>query len=207
VKKVNILAIGAHPDDIEFGCGGTLAKYVGRSHRLFLLIMTLGEQGGSAALRKAEQESSACVLGAEHIFWGGYEDTHIIVNQQIIQNLENVIHQVQPDFIFCHYPDDSHQDHRHLAQAVISATRNMRNVLFYEGPTTKGFTPCVYVYISTSIDTKIEALKAHHSQIMKTNVKGLSIIEIAHASANFRGIQVGVKHAEGFFPLKLFINI
>jgi LmbE family N-acetylglucosaminyl deacetylase len=207
MKKINILAIGAHPDDIEFGCGGALAKYVDKSHRLFLLIMTAGEQGGKAAVRKAEQTVAANILGAEHVFWGKYEDTHIVVDKRIIENLENVISQVKPDFIFCHFPDDTHQDHRHLAQAVISATRNMRNVLFYEGPTTREFNPCVYVDISASFPTKINALKAHHSQIMKTNVKGLSIIEIAQASANFRGIKVGVKCAEGFVPLKLFINI
>lgn len=205
--KVNILAIGAHPDDIEFGCGGTLIKYTQKGHRLFLLVMTEGGFGAAGGKRVAEQVDSKEILGAEEIFWGGYKDTHLVVDKELIGKIENVIKEVKPDFIFCNFPDDTHQDHRHLAQAIMSATRYIRNVLFYEGPTTQNFRPHVFVDIADTLDQKIQALKAHRSQVMKTNIEDLSIVEVARSSANFRGIQERVKYAEAFHSLRLFINI
>lgn len=207
MKKVNILAIGAHPDDIEFGCGGALIKYTRRGHRLFLLVLTGGGAGAAAATRIAEQEASGKILGAEKIYWGGYEDTHLIVDVGLIGKVEEVISKVNPDFIFCNFPDDTHQDHRHLAQAIMSATRYIRNVLFFEGPTTQNFNPQVFVDINATLDAKIKALKAHRSQVMKTNIEDLSIVEVARSTANFRGIQGRVKYAEAFHSLRLFINI
>lgn len=207
MKKMKILAVGAHPDDIEFGCGGTLAKYTEKGHRLSLLIMTEGDLGGEAQVRISEQLNSNGILGVEKIFWGGYQDCHMVVDKAVISKIENVISAVNPDFIFCHYPDDTHQDHRHLSQAVITATRYIRNVLFYEGPTTQDFSPQIYVDIFDTIDMKIKALKAHCSQVSKTNIEDLTIIELARSTANFRGTQGRVKYAEAFSALRLFINI
>ena len=207
MQKATILAIGAHPDDIEFGCGGTIIKYTERGHRLFLQIMTAGGLGAETATRIAEQESSKAILGAEDIFWCGYEDTHLVVDVELIGKIETVIKKVKPDFIFCNFPEDTHQDHRHLSQAVMSATRYIRNVLFFEGPTAQNFKPHVFVDISDTLDKKIQALKAHKSQVMKTNIEDLSIVEVARSSANFRGIQGRVKFAEAFHSLRLFINI
>ena len=207
MKKVNILAIGAHPDDIEFGCGGSLTKYSQRGHQLFLLVMTGGGSGAPSETRMAEQTAARQILGAEDIFWGGYQDTHLGVDAEMIKKIESVIASVKPEFIFCHFPDDTHQDHRHLAQAVMSATRYIRNVLFYEGPTTQNFNPQVYVDIADTLEVKLEALRAHRSQVMKTNIEDLSIIEVVRSCANFRGIQGRVKYAEAFHALRLFINI
>ncbi len=148
MNKANILAIGAHPDDIEFGCGGTLIKYNRNGHRVFLLVMTGGGLGGSTSVRMQEQEDSKEILGVEKIYWGGYEDTQLITDIELIGKIESAIAEVKPDFIFCNYPDDTHQDHRHLAQAIMSATRYIRNVLFFEGPTTQNFNPQVFVDIS-----------------------------------------------------------
>ena len=204
---MNILAIGAHPDDIEFGCGGTLIKFARNGHHVFLLVMTQGGMGGDTAVRRQEQHDAADIIGAREVFWGGYEDTHLKADTESIATVESILSRVAPRFIFCHFPDDTHQDHRFLAQATISATRYVRNVLFYEGPTTQNFGPQVFVDISQSLDRKIEALKAHHSQIGKTNIEDLSIVELARSSANFRGIQGRVKYAESFHSLRLFINI
>ncbi len=207
MKKMNILAIGAHPDDIEFGCGGTLIKYSEAGHNVFLLVMTLGDQGGNSEIRSKEQMASKKIIGAKELYWGGYEDTHLIVNKELITKIEEVISENNPDMIFCHYSEDTHQDHRHLTQAVMSAARNLKNVIFYEGPTTQNFSPGVFVDISDLLENKIDSLMAHESQVTKTNIKDLSIVEIARSLANFRGIQGRVRNAEAFQPLRLFINI
>jgi LmbE family N-acetylglucosaminyl deacetylase len=207
LPPMNILAIGAHPDDIEIGCGGSLIKYAQHGHQIHLMVVTRGEQGGDRAVRRREQEAAARVVGAKRIFWGEYQDTKVGIDRQLIQRIEKVIAEVNPLFIFVHYGDDTHQDHRHLATCTVTATRYTRNVLFYEGPTTQNFTPTVFVNIDSVLEKKLEALKAHGSQVMKTNIEGVSIIDIARSSANFRGLQGRARNAEGFMPLRLFINI
>jgi len=207
MKLMKILAIGAHPDDIEFGCGGTLFKYTAKGHQAFLMIMTKGDEGGEPEVRIAEQEASQSILGIDRIYWSDYQDTKLVVDKEMINKIEAVIADVDPDFILTHFPYDTHQDHRHLAQATISATRYIKNVMFFEGPTTQNFTPNVYVDISEALDTKIDALTAHHSQMEKTNIEDMSIVELARSTANFRGIQGRVKYAEAFTSLRLFINV
>ena len=206
-RQLRILALGAHPDDIEAGCGGTLVKYARGGHRIFLLVMTEGECGATDGIRKREQEQAAKVIGIEKLYWGGYADTRLPLDQEVIQRIEQVVRQVQPDFIFVHFPDDTHQDHRHLATCTVTATRYTRNVLFYEGPTTQNFSPTVFVDIDPVLEEKAAALEAHASQVSKTNIEGLTIVDIIRASAHFRGIQGRVKNAEGFVPLRLFINV
>jgi LmbE family N-acetylglucosaminyl deacetylase len=204
---MNILAIGAHPDDIEFGCGGTLVKYARKGAEIDLMVMTDGSRGGRARVRRREQEEAAEVLGAARVHWGGYRDTLLPSVRHLIYRMEKVIRRTPRDFIFVNFPEDTHQDHRYVARAAISATRWARNVLFYEGPTTVNFTPTVFIDIAEEIAVKIDALHRHTSQIAKTRIEGTPISEIAQASAHFRGVQGRVRWAEGFAPLRLFINI
>ncbi|HID95244.1 MAG TPA: PIG-L family deacetylase [Candidatus Latescibacteria bacterium] len=204
---MNILAIGSHPDDIEYGCGGTLLKLNRQNHPIYLYVATGGDFGGDPSIRMKEQEESAREIGARRVFWGGYKDTQIPMSQDLIANIERVIHQVKPDFIFVHYPDDTHQDHRILSNATITATRYIRNFLFYEGPTTQNFSPSVYVDIEETLERKIQLLKIHHSQVTKTNIGDMTVMELAQSTANFRGIQGRVKYAEAFCPSRLFMLI
>lgn len=204
---MKILALGCHPDDIEFGCGGTLTKYSASGHDVYMMVMTEGHAGGDQSTRKQEQAAAAEILGCKQLFWGGYQDTELPLNRTLIQTLEKVIARIEPVFIFVHYGDDTHQDHRVLSQATITATRYTRNVLFYEGPTTQNFIPTVFVALTDVIDRKIAALRAHASQVQKTNIGDLNIVELAEAASLFRGTQARIKHAEGFTPLRLFINV
>ena len=204
---MRILAIGAHPDDVEFGCGGTLIKYAQQGHDVSLLVMTDGGGGGDGRIRRQEQQAARDILGVSKLYWGEYPDTAIPLNRESIQRVERVILDVRPDFIFVHSQDDTHQDHRHLSVATITATRYTRNVLLYEGPTTQNFSPNVFVDIDGVLKNKIAALQAHESQVTKTNIEGMNILDIVQSSAHFRGIQGRVRNAEAFVPLRLFINI
>ena len=207
IQTMNVLAIGAHPDDIEYGCAGTLIKYAERGHHIYLMVLTSGQEGGSSEIRKQEQENAAELMSVQKIFWGGYHDTQLPLNKELIEKIEEVLGEVNPDLILVNYGDDTHQDHRILTQATMSATRYVRNVLFFEVPTTQNFNPQVYVDISDTLERKSQVLNAHASQVMKTNIEDMYIIELAQASATFRGIQGRVKFAEAFAPLRLFINI
>lgn len=206
--KMQILAIGAHPDDIEIGCGATLAKFAAKGHATYMFIATDGGAGGNAQVRRQEQAQSAAILQVTDIFWGNYADTEIRIDTPSIMSIETIIHQLKPDMIFVNYPDDTHQDHRHIAANTISATRYIRNVLFYETPTTQNFQPNVFVDIGTTFfEYKLKALRAHSSQINRTNIANLSILQVAESSAHFRGVQARVAYAEAFHSLRLFINI
>ncbi len=207
IQTMNILAIGAHPDDIEYGCAGTMIKYAERGHHIFLMVLTSGQEGGSTEIRQQEQEAAAEVMKVQKVFWGNYHDTQLPLNKELIEKIEEVLGEVKPDLILVNYGDDTHQDHRILTQATMSATRYIRNVLFFEVPTTQNFNPQVFVDISDTLERKFKVLEAHASQVMKTNIEDMYIIELARANATFRGIQGRVKFAEAFAPLRLFINI
>ena len=204
---MNVLALGAHPDDIEYGCGGMLTKYAEKGHDVFLWIASDGSLGGEGAVRRQEQSDSALIIGAREVFWGDYRDTEVPLTRELIGRIETVIKQIQPRMIFVHYPDDTHQDHRNLAQGTMSATRYVPNFLFYEGPTTQNFAPNCFTDVEKVLDKKLASLEAHRSQVAKTNIEDLTILELAVSSANFRGIQARVKYAEAFQSIRLLINI
>ena len=205
---MNVLAIGAHPDDIEFGCGGMLAKYADRGHEVYLFVASDGALGGDGGVRRSEQEESARILSASRVFWGDYRDTEVPLTRDMIVRLETVIREIKPRMILVHYPDDTHQDHRNLAQAALSATRFVPNFLFYEGPTTQNFTPNCFTDIAEVLeDRKLACLKVHRSQVTKTNIEDLMILELARSTANFRGIQARVKYAEAFQSVRLLLNL
>lgn len=207
-KKMRILAIGAHPDDIEIGCGGTLAKFSDLGHEVFLFVATDGSAGGCADIRKAEQETSKKIMKAKGLIWGDYKDTEITIDKSTIASVEGVIRKISPDYIFINYSDDTHQDHRHLSTITVSATRYIHNVLFYETPMTQNFQPNIFVDIGQKyLDLKISLLNAHASQVDRTNISNLSILEVARSAAHFRGTQARVAYAEAFQPLRLIINI
>ncbi|NLO91273.1 MAG: PIG-L family deacetylase [Elusimicrobia bacterium] len=200
-----ILAIGAHPDDLEFGCGGLLRLLTKRGWSAHLLVMTGGEQGGSAPVRRHEQEHSADFMRAE-LHWGGFNDTELPPDRTLIKTIDRHVQAIKPDILLSHYWDDTHQDHRAVAQAAITAGRHLQNMLFYEGPSTLNFKPGIYADISSAINDKLKLLKLHASQVNKTRVPHLSILESAKSVAIYRGNQNKCKYAEAFQTGRLSLD-
>jgi LmbE family N-acetylglucosaminyl deacetylase len=204
---MNILAISPHPDDMEFGCGGTLLRYGYSGNDIFQLILTDGCVGGDPATRKLEQEKASQAVKAKKVFWGGYHDTELHDDRHLIKTIEDAVNAVSPEVVLINSPDDSHQDHRAAARAAIAATRNVKEVFFYESPTSMNFMPDIFVDITDILDEKVKLLELHASQVEKTNIENLRITEIAKAYATFRGVQGRVRYAEGFRGLRLLRNI
>ena len=203
---MNVLAIGAHPDDIEFGCGGTLLKLKRAGHKIWLLIMTQGECGGDPEIRRNEQLSVAEYYGAEQVIWGNQLDTKIPVDNTVIGLIDNAIKRNGAELVFFNHDQDSHQDHRSLAYCAISASRYIKGVLAYEVPSSVNFEPTIFVDIGDVIEDKLKLLRLHASQIERMCVPHLTITENALACAGFRGFQGKVKHAEGFMAVRYLMD-
>ena len=206
-KKLTILAIGAHGDDIELACGGTLAKAIKNGHEVTMVLvsghgsndhnnMKIRAQG----VAQQEAKAAAKILGVSKLHILGYQDTFIPYSAELISKLEDIITDCKPDIIFTHFVFDTHQDHIRTAHSTISAARRQNTILLYEpiNPSGQGyvaFRPQAYMDISQTIDTKINSLKAHKSQYEKYTDKW---IEAVVARAKFRGFEMGVDYAECF---------
>src|SRR3989339_370148 len=97
---MNVLAIGAHPDDIEFGCGGSLIQYGRKGHTVFLLIVTEGESGGIGSVRRTEQFNASKILQAKEVFFSNYSDTQIPVDKALITRIEETLRGGKQGLIF-----------------------------------------------------------------------------------------------------------
>jgi len=198
-----ILALAPHPDDIEIGCGGTLAAYARQGAEIHLFVATDGGKGGDAAVRKTEQENAAAILGIKAVHWGSFEDTRLPAEDALIHAIEDKVQEIKPLIVLVNHHEDTHQDHRTMARAAHSATRYVPSVLAYETPTSSNFLPTVFMDIHDTLSDKLKALDAHASQVERTNIQGLNIVEIALATAHFRGVQGKISCAEAFVPIRI----
>ena len=194
----NILAFGAHPDDIELGCAGALLKHVAAGNNVYLCVLSEGQEAGDPLVRKKEQEEAFRRLGAKGLIWGGWHDTKFVVSKESIDFIESVVAKCAPYEIYVNYSNDSHQDHRVLAQCVISATRYNKRVLFYEDYTSYNFQPDIFVDIKEVLESKINVIKAFESQVGRNFPSGQKMLDGVKAMANFRGFQARIHYAEGF---------
>lgn len=194
----NILAFGAHPDDVELGCAGTLRKYVKQGHNVYVCVLSVGQEAGDPAVRKREQEEATRRLGAKELIWGNWSDTRFEVSKPSVDFIESVVAKVKPYEIYVNYSNDSHQDHRTLAQCVISATRYNKRVLFYEDYTSHHFQPDIFVDISDVLDDKLHIVGSFESQVSRNYPSGQKMLDGIKAIANFRGFQARIHYAEGF---------
>lgn len=210
-KTSSVIAIGAHPDDIEIGCGGTIKKLSLMEINIIFLIATLGEKcertkGHLAEMkrkRKLESIRSANFIGVNKIYFLNLPDTEIKHNGNTVSEIERYIKKYSPLHIFIHTIEDKHQDHKNLALSTISACRRIKtNILHYESPSTaQSFTPTIFSDISETIEYKINAIKYFSSQYDKYYVDP----EAIKGLAKYRGYISGFKSAEAFEVSKYYI--
>ncbi len=204
---MRILALGAHPDDIEYGCGGTFIKFARRGEEIYFMVLTKGEFGGEAEVRQKEQEEAMKFMGVKKIFWAGYKDTELPNERIIISDIDGVISEINPNEVYVNYIDDIHQDHRTLAECTLAATRYVKRVFFYEDYTSVKFEPDIFVDIGDVLEEKQKLIQIYSSQVVKTYPTKLDMIESVRATANFRGFQGKVKYAEGFKAFRYLRDI
>ena len=191
---MTVLAVGAHPDDIELGCGGALLAHRQAGEAVWMLVLTTGTAAGSGAIRRNEQQVVARRLGAE-LLWGEFTDGEIPSGKQTIQVIDDAIALSGASVLYTHAEHDAHQDHRVVAQASLSAGRNLATIFGYETPSTSAFMPTTFVSIAELVSAKVELIAAHRSQVNR----GARVdLEVVTAQARVRGHHGRLTLAEGF---------
>lgn len=210
---MRILAIGAHLDDIEIACGGTLAKAVSSGHEVKVLIMSKsgytnisGEIQRSDDLAVEEGLSALHVLGITDIEILEFPTKDIPFRSDVVNAIDQCMSRFNPDVVFTHHPFDTHQAHEGVSKATIASARRKNTVFFYEPITPSGrsyvaFKPTLYVDIESTIEKKIVSLKCHASEYNKFGAEDW--IEGVRCRCGFRGYEIGKKYAEAFEILRL----
>lgn len=190
-----IIAVGAHPDDIEFGCGGTVSAAVKAGKKVIAVVMTKGEQSGNPEIYCAESRKALSNLGVTEVHFGDFPDTELQSTRSAVKFLEAFYDKEKAETILTHSVNSMHQDHRQVGWLSMAAFRFSPRILAYEtSRVTSSFSPAYYVDISDSIKEKCDALKCHRAQQIKPYISYDSIISMAV----FRGHQVNVDYAEAF---------
>jgi LmbE family N-acetylglucosaminyl deacetylase len=226
-QPIRVLAIGAHPDDLEFYCGGTLAKYAARGDTVVMAVATNGDIGSAThtmdeiqKIRHREALDSAALIGAE-LIWMNYHDEFFFYNEETRRHMIEVIRQAEPDVVLGHWTDDYHPDHSLSGMAardarimtgvplIVTASTHLRKIpthFFYDTAAGINFVPEVYVDVSDTYETKREMLACHKSQNAWINdvFEGRNIAQMMEVQTAFRGLQAGVRYAEGFRALETF---
>ncbi|OIJ67278.1 PIG-L deacetylase family protein [Streptomyces mangrovisoli] len=193
-----VLAVGAHPDDIEFGCGGALLRHAAEGSQITLVVASDGARGGDASRRKAEQARAADLLGAKVVMLD-LPDGRVGPLLDFVGLLEEEIAGASPDLVYTHMAEDVHQDHQLTHQAMRIATRYLPNVLLFESPRSPLLSSGVRVDISPVMAQKVELLAAHASQAGGRRELG---DEALRARATVHGTRHGCEYAEVFTPLR-----
>jgi len=194
---MKVLIFGAHPDDVEVGMGGTIAKYAEKGHKVLVVIATIPN---NKKIREKEAKASAKFLGAQLLLLN-IKPEEIIFSRKLVSIFDQVIKDFSPDVVYMHWNHDSHQDHVAVANTIIASTRKNNSSLYmYEqtipgGNVPYGFKLQMFVDITDVIEKKIESIRMHKSQL---KVNGDWWIYGVKGRASYRGYQINVKYAEAF---------
>jgi N-acetylglucosamine malate deacetylase 1 len=222
--KIDILAIGSHPDDVELGCAGTLLKHIEKGSKAAIIDLTKGELGtrGSVELRAEEVSNSSKILGIQARTNLGFADGFFRNDKEHQLELIKLIRHFQPEVVLANARSDRHPDHGRAAELVYDAcflSGLAKIETSYNGQLQKSHRPrALYNYIqalhedpdfvvdiSAQFDKKLEAILAFKSQFYnpeseepETFISTPQFLEFVKARAIHFGVPIGVRYAEGF---------
>ena len=220
---MRVLAVGAHPDDLEILCGGTLARFVREGHELTMCHATKGDRGSYvhtseeiARIRGSEARRAAEIAGAAHATLGFSDSEVRSSDPEQRRAVIDLIRDVRPELIITHYPADYMSDHNEIAKLVFDASFHatlplyktdkphhdlVAPIYYMDTLMGVGFQPTEYVDVGSVIETKVAMLEAHASQVTwLRDHDHIDIVEQMRTTTRYRGLQCGVEYAEGFVP-------
>ena len=225
-----VLVISCHPDDVEIACAGTLLKCRERGDRVVVCHLCSGNLGhviippDELRVMRANEAKKAGAMGGIEVMWGGFDDLEIYDNNKESRDkVVKVIKQVNPDFIITHDPDDYMPDHVAVSKLAFDAsfTATLPNyhvdgvegaakmVPIYYMDTLCGvnFNPTEYVDVTPYIDTKLEMLECHESQIVwMRDHDHIDFPDMVRVCSRYRGFQCGAEYAEGFKQCQVYLK-
>ena len=223
--KLDFLAFGAHPDDVELGCGATIAKLVSQGKKVGIVDLTRGELGtrGSAEIRTKETKEASKILGITIRENMDFKDGFFRNDEEHQLKIIQVIRKYQPDFVFCNAPDDRHIDHPKGSQLIVEASflsgltkiytddssgnaqKQWRPKNIYHYIQWKNLDPDFIFDVSGFHHTKMDAVKCYSSQFYdpkskepETPISNKNFLDFVQSRANDFGRLIGVEHGEGF---------
>jgi LmbE family N-acetylglucosaminyl deacetylase len=222
---MNVLAISAHPDDIEINCAGTLARFIKRGDRVTMCHLCSGSLGHTVIepetllkIRAEESEKSAAIIGAAHICMGADDLALYHQDKDTRDKVVDIIRKVCPDLIITHHPNDYMCDHVAVSKLTFDASfcaslphyeTTEKNpvpicpIYYMDNLGAFNFEPTEYVDITAEIETKINMLNCHQSQIkwMREH-DNIDFGDMVKTFSRMRGLQAGVCYAEGFMQMR-----
>jgi len=220
---VRVLAVGAHPDDLEILCGGTLARFVQDGHEVVMCHVSRGDRGSFvhtseeiSRIRSEEAGRAAEICGAEATTLGQSDGDVNAADPEQRRLMIDLVRETQPELIITHHPGDYMGDHNETSKLVFDCSfhatlplletrqpnyRKVTPIYYMDTLMGLGFQPSEYVDVSAVIDTKTTMLEAHQSQLTwLRDHDGVDVVEQMRTVSRFRGLQCGVDYAEGFIP-------
>ena len=201
---MNILAVGAHYDDVELGCSGALLRHVAAKDRVTVLVVTdsayknhEGQLIRSSQTALNEAKTAAGIIRAELICLN-YKTFEVPFDEQITRDIMHQIETLDIDVIFSHWTHDLHRDHQHVGKATLMAGRHVPRFLMYRSnfyDTEEQFRGNFYVDISDQIEKKKRVIMAHQSELERVRYKWLDFVLNQNAND---GQKIGVAYAERF---------
>ena len=209
---MRVLAIGAHFDDVELGCGGTVAKHTRDGDEVVIYVAT--KSGFADSDQKvirtdeealAEGREAAKVLGVETVIHGDFKTNQLEFSQLFVENLLRAIESHRPEIIYTHWDGDVHYDHQAVGRATLTAGRHVPRILmyrsnYYDSP--RPFLGNYYVDISETIGQKRDAIRVHRSEYERIGEKWIDFFLTQNRND---GQKVHVEYAEAFQVVKYLV--
>lgn len=206
---MNILAIGAHFDDVELGCGGTLAKHVANGDNIYVYVATLSgfsnqnhEIVRTSEVALEEARAAMLIIHVNDLICGKFKTLEVEFEDSLNIEILKIIEEKKIDLVYTHWIGDIHHDHQAVARASLHSCRHVPSMLMYRSNwyhSTMEFRGNFYVNITEHWDTKEQAIRAHVSEIDRTRSKWISFFKNEAENA---GQRIGVKYAEVFEVVK-----
>jgi LmbE family N-acetylglucosaminyl deacetylase len=220
---MRVLAVGAHPDDLEILCGGTLARLVREGHDVTMCHATTGDKGSFvhgreeiSRIRVAEAARAAEIAGARSACLGLADGEVLAADPHQRRSVVALVREARPDLVITHHPGDYMSDHDEVSKLVVDCsfhatlpnfeadgphTTVVPPIYFMETLMGLGFEPVEFVDIGETMETKVAMLEAHESQLSWLREHdGIDVTDQMTVTARFRGQQCGVAYAEAFAP-------
>ncbi len=226
---MRVMAIGAHPDDLEILCGATLAKFVATDHHVTMCHIARGDRGSFvhtreeiAEIRDAEARAAAAVIGADYLALGVPDGEVAAANAEQRVIVTDAIRHARPDVILAHAPNDYMSDHCEASKLALDCSflaslplfetdqpphDSIPALLYMETVTGNDFVPTEFVDVSDHFESKVAMLTQHQSQLQwLSDHDGVDMVDQIRTVSRYRGLQCGVLYAEGFVPCNVWLR-